>query len=249
MLRLVGHPVAVNPDAELARVARAEGWQILRFERLGRRLRVAVAAVALGGHRVGRAAEVARVSRADRRAGGDPRARAAVRRREDRAARRRVGPRAHVPARAVRRARRARADGRVRAGGGGRRGRRLPLLHPRPRGALARGRRRRRDRRRAHERLHAAAAGPRLAVRARAGGGGGDRRVRADRGGLRLRRVRDAHPGGRRPDHRRQAVDHQRLVRLDVHRLRPRGRRASARSSCAPARTASRSPARRRRWA
>ena len=49
MLRLVGHPVAVNPDAELARVARAEGWQILRFERLGRRLRVAVAAVALGG--------------------------------------------------------------------------------------------------------------------------------------------------------------------------------------------------------
>jgi HAD superfamily hydrolase (TIGR01490 family) len=49
MLRLVGHPVAVNPDAELARVARAEGWQILRFERLGKRLRVAVAAVALGG--------------------------------------------------------------------------------------------------------------------------------------------------------------------------------------------------------
>jgi HAD superfamily hydrolase (TIGR01490 family) len=49
MLRLVGHPVAVNPDAELARVARAEGWEILRFERLGRRLRVGVAAVALGG--------------------------------------------------------------------------------------------------------------------------------------------------------------------------------------------------------
>jgi HAD superfamily hydrolase (TIGR01490 family) len=49
MLRLVGHPVAVNPDAELARVARAEGWQVLRFERLGKRLRVAVAAVALGG--------------------------------------------------------------------------------------------------------------------------------------------------------------------------------------------------------
>jgi HAD superfamily hydrolase (TIGR01490 family) len=49
MLRLVGHPVAVNPDTELARVARAEGWEILRFERLGRRLRVAVAAAALGG--------------------------------------------------------------------------------------------------------------------------------------------------------------------------------------------------------
>jgi HAD superfamily hydrolase (TIGR01490 family) len=45
MLRLVGHPVAVNPDVELARVARAEGWEILRFERLGRRIRVAGAAV------------------------------------------------------------------------------------------------------------------------------------------------------------------------------------------------------------
>ena len=46
MLRLVGHPVAVNPDAELTRIARAEGWEILRFERLGRRIRVAGAAVA-----------------------------------------------------------------------------------------------------------------------------------------------------------------------------------------------------------
>jgi HAD superfamily hydrolase (TIGR01490 family) len=46
MLRLVGHPVAVNPDRELARVARAEGWEIMRFERLGRRLRVAAAATA-----------------------------------------------------------------------------------------------------------------------------------------------------------------------------------------------------------
>src|ERR671933_2198896 len=44
MLRLVGHPVAVNPDATLARVAREEGWEVLRFERLGRRLRVAGAA-------------------------------------------------------------------------------------------------------------------------------------------------------------------------------------------------------------
>jgi HAD superfamily hydrolase (TIGR01490 family) len=44
MLRAVGHPVAVNPDAELARVARAEGWETLRFDRLGRRLRVAGAA-------------------------------------------------------------------------------------------------------------------------------------------------------------------------------------------------------------
>jgi HAD superfamily hydrolase (TIGR01490 family) len=46
MLRAVGHPVAVNPDAELARVARAEGWEVLRFDRLGRRLRVAAAALA-----------------------------------------------------------------------------------------------------------------------------------------------------------------------------------------------------------
>jgi hypothetical protein len=43
MLRCVGHPVAVNPDAELARVARAEGWDVLRFETLGRRLKVAAA--------------------------------------------------------------------------------------------------------------------------------------------------------------------------------------------------------------
>jgi HAD superfamily hydrolase (TIGR01490 family) len=52
MLRLVGHPVAVNPDAELLSVARGEGWEVLRFERLGRRLRVAGAAgvaAALGG--------------------------------------------------------------------------------------------------------------------------------------------------------------------------------------------------------
>jgi HAD superfamily hydrolase (TIGR01490 family) len=52
MLRLVGHPVAVNPDRELGRVARLEGWEIMRFERLGRRLRVAGAAglaAGLGG--------------------------------------------------------------------------------------------------------------------------------------------------------------------------------------------------------
>lgn len=51
MLRLVGHPVAVNPDQELARVARTEGWEVLRFDRLGRRLKagVAVASAALAG--------------------------------------------------------------------------------------------------------------------------------------------------------------------------------------------------------
>ena len=47
MLRAVGHPVAVNPDAALERVARVEGWQVMRFEKLGRRLRIAAAASAL----------------------------------------------------------------------------------------------------------------------------------------------------------------------------------------------------------
>jgi HAD superfamily hydrolase (TIGR01490 family) len=49
MLRLVGHPVAVNPDSTLAQVARDEGWEVMRFERLGRRLRVAAAAAVLSG--------------------------------------------------------------------------------------------------------------------------------------------------------------------------------------------------------
>ena len=59
MLRTVGHPVAVNPDAELERVARAEGWRIMRFDKLGRRLKLggAVGAIALvgggGGYLVG----------------------------------------------------------------------------------------------------------------------------------------------------------------------------------------------------
>ncbi|CAA9513237.1 MAG: Phosphoserine phosphatase [uncultured Solirubrobacterales bacterium] len=48
MLRLVGNPVAVNPDSGLEQVARAEGWRIMRFEKLGRRLRFAGAALALG---------------------------------------------------------------------------------------------------------------------------------------------------------------------------------------------------------
>jgi len=51
MLRAVGHPVAVNPDRELLRVARREGWEVLRFERLGRRLKtvLAVAGATLAG--------------------------------------------------------------------------------------------------------------------------------------------------------------------------------------------------------
>ena len=38
MLRAVGNPVVVNPDPPLLEIAREEGWQTLRFERLGRRL-------------------------------------------------------------------------------------------------------------------------------------------------------------------------------------------------------------------
>ena len=47
MLRAVGHPVAVNPDRELERVAREEGWRIMRFEHLGRRLKFGGAALVL----------------------------------------------------------------------------------------------------------------------------------------------------------------------------------------------------------
>jgi HAD superfamily hydrolase (TIGR01490 family) len=48
MLRAVGHPVAVNPDAELLRVARAEGWQVMTFDRLRRRVRLIAGTAALG---------------------------------------------------------------------------------------------------------------------------------------------------------------------------------------------------------
>jgi HAD superfamily hydrolase (TIGR01490 family) len=63
MLEAVGHPVAVNPDSELERIARAGGWQIMRFDRLARRLKIgaAVAAVGLvgggGGYLAGRIRE------------------------------------------------------------------------------------------------------------------------------------------------------------------------------------------------
>jgi HAD superfamily hydrolase (TIGR01490 family) len=46
MLRAVGNPVVVNPDPPLAEIADAEGWQSMRFERLGRRL-VAIAVTLL----------------------------------------------------------------------------------------------------------------------------------------------------------------------------------------------------------
>ena len=43
MLRAVGNPVVVNPDPELSRIAAVEGWEVLRLDRLGRRLKIAVA--------------------------------------------------------------------------------------------------------------------------------------------------------------------------------------------------------------
>ncbi len=43
MLRAVGHPVVVNPDPDLARIAASEGWEMLRLDRLGRRLKVLIA--------------------------------------------------------------------------------------------------------------------------------------------------------------------------------------------------------------
>jgi HAD superfamily hydrolase (TIGR01490 family) len=52
MLRAVGHPVAVNPDGVLAAIAREEGWEVLRLDRLSRRLKTAAAlgaAAAAGG--------------------------------------------------------------------------------------------------------------------------------------------------------------------------------------------------------
>jgi HAD superfamily hydrolase (TIGR01490 family) len=51
MLRCVGNPVVVNPDQALAEVAKAEGWRVLRFEKLGRKLAIAAgtALAAAGG--------------------------------------------------------------------------------------------------------------------------------------------------------------------------------------------------------
>jgi HAD superfamily hydrolase (TIGR01490 family) len=52
MLRAVGHPVVVNPDGALAEIAKVEGWPVMRFERIGRKLAIAGAtalAAAVGG--------------------------------------------------------------------------------------------------------------------------------------------------------------------------------------------------------
>jgi HAD superfamily hydrolase (TIGR01490 family) len=52
MLRAVGQPVVVNPDADLRRIAAQEGWEVLHLDRLGRRLKMLAAlggVAALGG--------------------------------------------------------------------------------------------------------------------------------------------------------------------------------------------------------
>jgi HAD superfamily hydrolase (TIGR01490 family) len=52
MLRSVGNAVVVNPDGPLLEIARQEGWRVMRFEKLGRKLAIAGAtalAAAAGG--------------------------------------------------------------------------------------------------------------------------------------------------------------------------------------------------------
>ena len=69
MLEAVGHPVAVNPDEELADIAAQRGWQVMRFERLGRRMAIAgttLAAAAIGGSGTWLASRRAARSRAAR---------------------------------------------------------------------------------------------------------------------------------------------------------------------------------------
>jgi HAD superfamily hydrolase (TIGR01490 family) len=63
MLELVGHPVVVNPDAALLDIARERGWQVMRLDPLGRRLKALAtlaAAAAAGG--IGAATVAARAA-------------------------------------------------------------------------------------------------------------------------------------------------------------------------------------------
>jgi HAD superfamily hydrolase (TIGR01490 family) len=63
MLRAVGHPVAVNPDTALMRVAREEGWQVMTFDRLRRRVRIGAAVAGLGATGAGVGYVAARLRR------------------------------------------------------------------------------------------------------------------------------------------------------------------------------------------
>ena len=75
MLRSVGHAVVVNPDANLLEIARQEGWQVMRFEKLGRKLAV-VGATALAATAGGAGALASR----RRSSGGSRSARGTLRR-------------------------------------------------------------------------------------------------------------------------------------------------------------------------
>jgi hypothetical protein len=66
MLRAVGHPVAVNPDAALLQVARSEGWQVLTFDRLRHKMRIGAAVAGLGAAGAGYVAARLRPSRRER---------------------------------------------------------------------------------------------------------------------------------------------------------------------------------------
>jgi HAD superfamily hydrolase (TIGR01490 family) len=66
MLRSVGHAVVVNPDADLLEIARQEGWEVMRFEKLGRKLAIG-GATALAAVVGGAAAGVSKRRSAHRR--------------------------------------------------------------------------------------------------------------------------------------------------------------------------------------
>jgi HAD superfamily hydrolase (TIGR01490 family) len=72
MMRAVGHPVAVNPDSALQRVAREEGWRVMHIDKLGRRLKLAAGAAAMalvgggGGYAVARSRRTGTLARLHR---------------------------------------------------------------------------------------------------------------------------------------------------------------------------------------
>jgi HAD superfamily hydrolase (TIGR01490 family) len=68
MLRSVGHAVVVNPDGQLLEIARREDWQVMRFEKLGRRLAM-VGATALAAVAGGAAASASKRRNSHRRLG------------------------------------------------------------------------------------------------------------------------------------------------------------------------------------
>ena len=66
MLRSVGNAVVVNPDGPLLEIARQEGWQVMRFEKLGRRIAI-VGATALAAVAGGAAASASKRRNSHRR--------------------------------------------------------------------------------------------------------------------------------------------------------------------------------------